>query len=62
MAGGNSTSPVADATAARPGAKTPTGGVARNEDHLQRRPGTHTLFCSLPEHEQEDMKATLVVS
>src|SRR5437868_14295058 len=36
MAGGNSTSAVAHATAARPGAKTPTGGVDRNHDHLKR--------------------------
>jgi len=25
------------------------------------RAGTYTLFCSLPEHEQKGMKATLVV-
>jgi plastocyanin len=28
---------------------------------VEMRPGTYTLFCSLPEHEQKGMKATLVV-
>jgi plastocyanin len=28
---------------------------------LDMRPGAYTLFCSLPEHEQRGMKATLVV-
>lgn len=29
---------------------------------LNLRPGTYTLFCSLPEHEAKGMKATLTVS
>ena len=28
---------------------------------LELRPGSYTLFCSLPEHEAKGMKATLVV-
>ena len=28
---------------------------------LELRPGSYTLFCSLPEHEKLGMKATLVV-
>lgn len=28
---------------------------------LDLRPGSYTLFCSLPEHEKKGMKATLVV-
>ena len=40
-------------------ANTPSEGVANIEVDL--RPGTYTLFCSLPEHEQKGMKATLVV-
>jgi plastocyanin len=31
------------------------------QEQLELRPGTYTLFCSLPEHEQKGMKATLVV-
>jgi plastocyanin len=38
---------------------TESHGVAKEE--LEMRPGTYTLFCSLPEHEQKGMKATLVV-
>ncbi len=40
-------------------ANTASEGVANLEVDL--RPGTYTLFCSLPEHEQKGMKATLVV-
>jgi plastocyanin len=32
-----------------------------SEQQMTLRPGTYTLFCSLPEHEQKGMKATLVV-
>ncbi len=28
---------------------------------VELRPGDYTLFCSLPEHEQKGMKATLLV-
>jgi plastocyanin len=28
---------------------------------IEMRPGTYTLFCSLPEHEAKGMKATLTV-
>ena len=31
------------------------------DETLEMRPGSYTLFCSLPEHEQKGMKATLVV-
>jgi plastocyanin len=37
----------------------PAKGVANLE--LDMRPGSYTLFCSLPTHEQKGMKATLVV-
>ena len=40
-------------------ANTPAHGVAHEQ--LELRPGSYTLFCSLPEHEQKGMKATLVV-
>jgi len=40
-------------------ANTPASGVRDQE--LELRPGTYTLFCSLPEHEKKGMKATLVV-
>jgi plastocyanin len=40
-------------------ANTPASGVSDQE--LELRPGTYTLFCSLPEHEKKGMKATLVV-
>jgi len=40
-------------------ANTPSRGMAEQEMVL--RPGTYTLFCSLPEHESKGMKATLVV-
>jgi plastocyanin len=32
------------------------------DQQIEMRPGTYTLFCSLPEHEQKGMKATLVVN
>lgn len=40
-------------------ANAPAKGVEQLQ--LQLRPGTYTLFCSLPEHEKIGMKATLVV-
>ncbi len=40
-------------------ANTPSEGVG--EQQLIMRPGSYTLFCSLPEHEQRGMKATLIV-
>jgi plastocyanin len=40
-------------------ANTPAKGI--RDQQLELRPGTYTLFCSLPEHEQKGMKATLVV-
>jgi plastocyanin len=38
---------------------TPSKGV--DDLHLQMRPGSYTLFCSLPTHEARGMKATLTV-
>jgi len=40
-------------------ANTPSKGVA--DLQLEMQPGSYTLFCSLPTHEQKGMKATLVV-
>jgi plastocyanin len=40
-------------------ADTPANGV--RDQQVELRPGTYTLFCSLPEHEKKGMKATLVV-
>jgi plastocyanin len=40
-------------------ANTPSKGMA--DLQLEMQPGTYTLFCSLPTHEQKGMKATLVV-
>ncbi|HEX3909785.1 MAG TPA: cupredoxin domain-containing protein [Solirubrobacteraceae bacterium] len=40
-------------------ANEPSKGVANLE--LEMQPGSYTLFCSLPTHEQKGMKATLVV-
>ena len=40
-------------------ANTPAKGVGELE--LEMRPGSYTLFCSLPGHEAKGMKATLVV-
>lgn len=34
---------------------------AHPELTVELRPGSYTLFCSLPEHEAKGMKATLVV-
>jgi plastocyanin len=42
-----------------PVANTPAKGVV--DVTLQMRPGSYTLFCSLPTHEQKGMKATLTV-
>jgi len=44
---------------AEPVANTPSKGVA--DVTLQMQPGSYTLFCSLPTHEQKGMKATLTV-
>jgi plastocyanin len=38
---------------------TPSKGVS--DLHLEMRPGSYTLFCSLPTHEARGMKATLTV-
>jgi plastocyanin len=38
---------------------TPANGV--RDQTVELRPGTYTLFCSLPEHAKKGMKATLVV-
>jgi plastocyanin len=40
-------------------ANTPSKGVG--DLTLEVKPGTYTLYCSLPQHEQKGMKATLVV-
>ena len=40
-------------------ANTASGGVSELQVNL--KPGAYTLFCSLPEHEQKGMKATLDV-
>ena len=40
-------------------ANTASGAVV--DETLEMRPGSYTLFCSLPDHEQKGMKATLVV-
>jgi plastocyanin len=40
-------------------ANTPSKGVINQT--IEMRPGSYTLFCSLPEHEQKGMKATLTV-
>lgn len=42
-----------------PVANTPAKGVV--DVTLQMSPGSYTLFCSLPTHEQKGMKATLTV-
>jgi plastocyanin len=40
----------------------PNTGPGVHEDlQLDLRPGSYTLFCSLPEHEAKGMKATLIV-
>ena len=40
-------------------ANTPSKGIRDQE--IELRPGAYTLFCSMPEHEQKGMKATLIV-
>jgi plastocyanin len=40
-------------------ANTESGAV--RDQQVELRPGSYTLFCSLPEHEKKGMKATLVV-
>ncbi len=34
---------------------------AVSDQTIVMQPGTYTMFCSLPEHEQKGMKATLLV-
>ena len=34
---------------------------AMSSQEVELRPGSYTLFCSLPEHEKRGMKATLTV-
>jgi plastocyanin len=38
-----------------------TAAGAVKDQTVELRPGTYTLFCSLPEHAKKGMKATLVV-
>lgn len=38
---------------------TPSKGV--DDLQVEVKPGTYTLFCSLPHHEERGMKATLLV-
>lgn len=38
-----------------------TASLQRNVAHFQLAPGTYRLWCSLPEHEEKGMQATLVV-
>ncbi len=40
-------------------ADTASGGVS--DQAMVLKPGSYTMFCSLPEHEQKGMKATLLV-
>jgi plastocyanin len=40
-------------------ADTPAKGV--RDQAMELRAGTYTMFCSLPEHEQKGMRATLLV-
>jgi plastocyanin len=40
-------------------ANTPAGAV--KDQTVELRPGTYSLFCSLPEHAKKGMKATLRV-
>lgn len=40
-------------------ANTPSKGIS--DEQVILRAGTYTLFCSLPEHKQKGMKATLHV-
>ncbi|HMD57532.1 MAG TPA: cupredoxin domain-containing protein [Solirubrobacteraceae bacterium] len=50
-----------------PGEGPPAGSVANTrsgavvDQTIELKPGTYTLFCSLPEHEKKGMRATLVV-
>jgi plastocyanin len=43
------------------GALPDTAPGAHPQLKLNLRPGSYTLFCSLPKHEEKGMKATLVV-
>ncbi len=38
-----------------------TRAGAVKDQAVELRPGTYTLFCSLPEHAKRGMKATLIV-
>jgi len=49
----------AEGLAAGSFSNTPSKGVISQA--IEMRPGAYTLFCSLPEHEQKGMKATLTV-
>lgn len=49
----------AEGSAAGSFSDTASGGVS--DQAMILRAGTYTMFCSLPEHEQKGMKATLVV-
>lgn len=49
----------AEGPSEQPVANTPSKGVV--DVSLQMQPGSYTLFCSLPTHEQKGMKATLTV-
>ncbi len=50
-----------------PGEGAPAGTFANlaskamSSQEIELRPGSYTLFCSLPEHEKKGMKATLTV-
>lgn len=51
-----------------PNSEAPVAGSFSNlqsqgvsDQEIELKPGTYTLFCSLPEHEKKGMKATLVV-
>jgi plastocyanin len=53
---------VAEGTAgAEAGAAPNTEPGAVRDLHVTLRPGSYTLFCSLPEHEAKGMHATLLV-
>jgi plastocyanin len=52
---------VQPAEGALAGAFANTSSQGSSEQQMILRPGTYTLFCSLPEHEKKGMKATLTV-